>query len=82
MTDVVLNSLGVGTWDSSFASVDINRKGVIFDGLIRADLKLNVQSLHTEQIKQIGSTGKTRKELQELLIDMSSSKELKVHYEH
>jgi D-arabinose 1-dehydrogenase-like Zn-dependent alcohol dehydrogenase len=78
MADVVLNSLGVGTYDSSFASVGINRKGVIFDGLISADLKLNVQSLYTEQIKLIGSTGGTRKELQELLIDMSSSKELKV----
>jgi D-arabinose 1-dehydrogenase-like Zn-dependent alcohol dehydrogenase len=75
MADVVLNSLGVGTYDSSFASVGINRKGVIFDGLISADL---VQSLYTEQIKLIGSTGGTRKELQELLIDMSSSKELKV----
>jgi hypothetical protein len=45
MADVILNSLGVGTWDSSFASVGINRKGVISDGLIGADYYLNVQSL-------------------------------------
>ena len=41
-----------------------------------ADVKLNVQALYSKQIKLIGSTGGTRKELQEL-IDMSS-KELKV----
>jgi NADPH:quinone reductase-like Zn-dependent oxidoreductase len=76
MADVVLNSLGVGTWDSSFASVGINGRWVAFGGLTGADVKLNVQSLYTKQIKLIGSTGGTRKELQEL-VDMSS-KELKV----
>jgi D-arabinose 1-dehydrogenase-like Zn-dependent alcohol dehydrogenase len=44
--------------------------------LTGADVKLNVQALYSKQIKLIGSTGGTRKELQEL-IDMSS-KELKV----
>jgi NADPH:quinone reductase-like Zn-dependent oxidoreductase len=76
MADVVLNSLGVGTWDSSFASIGINGRWVAFGGLTGADVKLNVQSLYTKQIKLIGSTGGTRKELQEL-IDMSST-ELKV----
>jgi NADPH:quinone reductase-like Zn-dependent oxidoreductase len=76
MADVVLNSLGVGTWDSSFASVGINGRWVAFGGLTGADVKLNVQSLYTKQIKLIGSTGGTRKELQEL-VDMSST-ELKV----
>ena len=76
MADVVLNSLGVGTWDSSFASVGINGRWVAFGGLTGADVKLNVQSLYSKQIKLIGSTGGTRKELQEL-IDMSS-KELKI----
>jgi NADPH:quinone reductase-like Zn-dependent oxidoreductase len=75
MADVVLNSLGIGTWDSSFASVGINGKWVAFGGLTGADVKLNVQSLYSKQIKLIGSTGGTRKELREL-IDMS--KELKV----
>src|SRR5919106_1770023 len=77
MADVVLNSLGVGTWDSSFASVGVNGRWVAFGGLTGADVKLNVQSLYTKQIKLIGSTGGTRKELQEL-IDISSSKQLKV----
>jgi NADPH:quinone reductase-like Zn-dependent oxidoreductase len=75
MADVVLNSLGNGTWDSSFASVGINGRWVAFGGLTGADVKLNVQSLYSKQIKLIGSTGGTRKEIQEL-IDISP--ELKV----
>ena len=68
MADVVLNSLGVGTWDSSFASVGINGRLVTFGGLTGADVKLNVQSLYSKQIKLIGSTGGTRKEYKNLLI--------------
>ena len=75
MADVVLNSLGIGTWDSSFASIGINGRWVAFGGLTGADVKLNVQSLYSKQIKLIGSTGGTRKEMQEL-IDISP--ELKV----
>ena len=48
-----------------------------FGGLTGADVKLNVQALYSKQIKLIGSTGGTRKELQEL-IGISSSKQLKV----
>jgi D-arabinose 1-dehydrogenase-like Zn-dependent alcohol dehydrogenase len=39
------------------------------------DVKLNVQSLYTRQIKLIGSTGGTRKELHELI---NNSNDLKV----
>ena len=77
MADVVVNSLGIGTWDSSFASVGINGRWVAFGGLTGADVKLNVQALYSKQIKLIGSTGGTRKEMQEL-IDISSSTQLKV----
>jgi len=62
---------------SSFASVGVNGRWVAFGGLTGADVKLNVQTLYSKQIKLIGSTGGTRKELQEL-IDTSSSKQLKV----
>ena len=75
MADVVLNSLGIGTWDSSFSSIGINGRWVAFGGLTGADVKLNVQLLYSRQIKLIGSTGGTRKEMQEL-IDISP--ELKV----
>ncbi|MGB8937209.1 MAG: alcohol dehydrogenase catalytic domain-containing protein [Candidatus Nitrosopolaris sp.] len=74
MADVVLNSLGVQTWENSFASVGLNGRLVTFGGLTDADVKLNVQSLYSKQIKIIGCNGGTRKEMTEV-IDMS--KELK-----
>src|SRR5918996_1936715 len=75
MADVGLNSLGVETWDNSFACVGMNGRWVTFGGLTGPDVKLNVQSLYTRQIKLIGSTGGTRKELYELI---GNSKELRV----
>lgn len=67
MADVVLNSLGVETWDNSLACIGINGRWVTFGGLTGADVKLNVRSLYTRQIKLIGSTGGTRKEMHELI---------------
>jgi len=75
MADVVLNSLGIGTWDSSFVSVGVNGRWVTFGGLTGADVKLNVQSLYSNQIKLIGSTGGTRNDFREI---MGMSKELKI----
>jgi NADPH:quinone reductase-like Zn-dependent oxidoreductase len=75
MADVVLNSIGIETWDNSFACVGTNGRWVTFGGLTGADVKLNVRSLYTRQIKLIGSTGGTRKEMHELI---NNSKELKV----
>ncbi|HXP49029.1 MAG TPA: alcohol dehydrogenase catalytic domain-containing protein [Bacteroidia bacterium] len=74
MAEVVLNSLGVQTWENSFASVGLNGRWVTFGGLTGADVKLNVQSLYSKQIKLIGCNGGTRKEMTEV-IDIS--KELK-----
>ena len=76
MADVVINSLGVDTWQSSFESVGINGRWITFGGLTGPDVRLNVQSLYSKQIKLIGSTGGTRRELQELV--NSSAKQLKV----
>jgi NADPH:quinone reductase-like Zn-dependent oxidoreductase len=42
MADVVLNSLGVGTWDSSFASVGINGRWAAFEGLTGADVTSSI----------------------------------------
>ena len=61
MIDVILNSSGTNT-HSSFESVGINGRWVTFGGLTSADVKLNVQSLYSKQIKLIGSTDCTRKE--------------------
>ncbi len=77
IAEVVMNSLGVGTWESSVESVGINGRLVTFGGLTGADVKLNVQSLYRKQIKLIGSTGGTRKEFQDL-ITIASKEELKV----
>ena len=59
----------------SFASIGLNGRWVTFGGLTGADVKLNVQSLYSKQIKLIGSTGGTRKEITELIV---MSKELKI----
>ena len=74
MADVVINSVGIGTWESSFESAGINGRLVTFGGLTGADVKLNVQLLYTRQIKLIGSSRGTRAELKDLI---NMSKELK-----
>jgi NADPH:quinone reductase-like Zn-dependent oxidoreductase len=45
MADVVLNSVEIRPWESSFESVEANERLVTFGGLTGADVKLNVQSL-------------------------------------
>ncbi|HET7149402.1 MAG TPA: alcohol dehydrogenase catalytic domain-containing protein [Candidatus Nitrosopolaris sp.] len=77
MADVVLNSLGVQTWENSFASVGLNGRWVTFGVLTGGDVKLNIQSLYLKQIKLIGSTGGTRGDLRELL-EMSPQIKVKV----
>jgi NADPH:quinone reductase-like Zn-dependent oxidoreductase len=74
MADVVLNTLGVQTWENSFASVGLNGRWVTFGGLTGADVKLNVHSLYSKQIKLIGCNGGIRKEITEVI---EISKELK-----
>jgi len=49
MADVILNSLGVKTWDRSFAS-GVNERLVTFGILTGADVKLNIQSFYSKQI--------------------------------
>ena len=77
MADVVLNSLGVNTWENSFSCVGLNGRWVTFGGLTGAEVKLNVQSLYRKQIKLIGSNGSTRKEFTEV-IDMSRDLKVRV----
>ena len=77
MADVVLNSLGVETWENGYASIGINGRWVTFGTLSGPDIKLNLQSLYTRQVKLIGSTGGTRRELKEV-IDMAANKEIRV----
>ena len=74
MADVVLNSLGMNTWENSFSCVGANGRLVTFGGLTGADVKLNVQSLYRKQIKLIGSNGSTRKEFREVIECQKNSK--------
>jgi NADPH:quinone reductase-like Zn-dependent oxidoreductase len=75
MADVVLNSVGIGAWQSSFESVGVNGRLVTFGGLTGADVMLNVQSLYSRQVKLIGSTTGTRSDFMEII---GMSKELKI----
>ena len=56
MADVVLNSLGVNTWENSFWCVGLNGMWVTFGGLTDAGVKVNAQYMYSRQIKLVGST--------------------------
>jgi NADPH:quinone reductase-like Zn-dependent oxidoreductase len=75
MAAVVLNTLGADTWDKSLDAVGDNGRWVTFGVLTGAEVKLNLQSLYTKQIKLIGTTGGSRKEFKEII---DNSKELKI----
>jgi D-arabinose 1-dehydrogenase-like Zn-dependent alcohol dehydrogenase len=60
-----------------FDSVGVNVRIITFEVLTDADVKLNIKSLYSKQIKLIGSTGSTRKQFQEL-IDFSKDLKIKV----
>jgi NADPH:quinone reductase-like Zn-dependent oxidoreductase len=75
MAAVVLNTLGADTWVKSLDAVGNNGRWVTFGVLTGADVKLNLQSLYTKQIKLIGTTGGSRKEFKEII---DNSKELKI----
>jgi NADPH:quinone reductase-like Zn-dependent oxidoreductase len=53
MADVVLNSLGIQTWENSFESVGLNGRWVTFGGLTGADVKLNVMHTTTEVLRSV-----------------------------
>jgi D-arabinose 1-dehydrogenase-like Zn-dependent alcohol dehydrogenase len=56
-------------------AVSDNGRWVTFGVLTGAEVKLNLQSLYTKQIKLIGTTGGSRKEFKEII---DNSKELKI----
>lgn len=78
MADVVLNSIGAKTWDSSFKSLGINGRLVTFGGLTGSGVNLDIQSLYSRQIKLIGSTGGARAELKELIENFAKDLKVKV----
>jgi NADPH:quinone reductase-like Zn-dependent oxidoreductase len=77
MAAVVLNTLGADTWQKSLDVIAINGRWVTFGVLTGAEVKLNLQSLYSKQIKLIGTTGGSRKEFKEI-IDNSKGLKIKV----
>ena len=75
MAAVVLNTLGADTWDKSLDAIGDNGRWVTFGTLTGAEVKLNLQSLYTKQIKLMGTTGGSRNEFKEII---DNSKELKI----
>ena len=75
MAVVVLNTLGADTWSKSLDALSNNGRWITFGVLTGAEVKLNLQSLYTKQIKLIGTTGGSRKEFKEII---DNSKELKI----
>ena len=78
MADVVINSIGVKAWDSSFACVGMDGRLVTFGVLTGPDVSLNIRSLYSRQVKLIGSTGGTRAELRQLCESLARDLKIKI----
>lgn len=75
MADVVLNSLGKGTWKDAISCLGTNGRLMTFGVLTGNKVELNLQTLYFKQLQIIGSTGGGIEEFKNI-IDLS--KELKV----
>lgn len=75
MADVVLNSLGSETWPIAVDSLGVDGRLVFFGVLTGSKADLALDRIYNSQLKIIGSTGGTRRELQEII---SVSKSLKI----
>jgi NADPH:quinone reductase-like Zn-dependent oxidoreductase len=77
MADVVLNSLGSETWSRAFNTLGVRGRLVFFGTLTGGTTQLDLDKMHNRQVRIIGTTGGTRKELQEL-IQISDTLKVKV----
>jgi NADPH:quinone reductase-like Zn-dependent oxidoreductase len=76
MADVVLNSIGAETWQTALQTLAVNGRLVFFGILTGAKTEIPLAKIYNQQLKIIGSTGGTRKELTELI---QSAPELRIH---
>lgn len=67
MADVVLDPLGAQTWERSIACLGANGRWVTFGALTGGEVKLPISTLYSKHQRLIGSTGGSRKDLQELI---------------
>lgn len=65
--DVVLNSIGQKTWETSLNTLGVNGRLVFFGALTGHDVNLPLNSIYGKQQQIIGSTGGTRKEFKDLV---------------
>ncbi|MGB9168040.1 MAG: alcohol dehydrogenase catalytic domain-containing protein [Nitrososphaeraceae archaeon] len=75
MADVVINSLGKQTWESSLNCLNFNGRLVIFGILTGNIVQFDLQPIYLKQIQIIGSNGGTILELKNII---KSSNRLKV----
>jgi NADPH:quinone reductase-like Zn-dependent oxidoreductase len=76
MADVVLNSIGAKTWPTALRTLALNGRLVFFGILTGDKTEIPLAKIYNQQIKIIGSTGGTRKELIEII---ETAKELRIH---
>jgi NADPH:quinone reductase-like Zn-dependent oxidoreductase len=76
MADVVLNSIGAETWQAALQTLALNGRIVFFGVLTGAKTEIPLDKIYNKQLRIIGSTGGTRKELTELV---QTAQELRIH---
>lgn len=77
MADVVVDPLGSGTMSKSIGLLGVNGRIVTFGALTGDELKVSVREIYSKQIRIIGSTGGTRREMLDL-IKMSNEGKLRI----
>ena len=67
MADCVLNSLGSETWSKALETVGVHGRLVFYGTLTGAKTDLDLAAIYNKHIRIIGTTGGTRREMQELI---------------
>jgi NADPH:quinone reductase-like Zn-dependent oxidoreductase len=77
MADLVLSSLGSETWSTAVDALGSRGRLVFFGTLTGGKAELNLDKIYNKHARIVGTTGGTRKELQEL-ISIAKSLKLRV----
>jgi NADPH:quinone reductase-like Zn-dependent oxidoreductase len=67
MADIVLNSLGSETWPSALSVLGSRGRLIFFGALTGGKVELDLDRMYNKQARVIGTTGGTKKEMQELV---------------
>ncbi len=77
MADVVIDPLGSQTMSKSMGLLGANGRIVTFGALTGDELKISIREIYSRQLKIIGSTGGTRREMLDL-VRMANEERLRV----